>query len=38
VPREVIQRYRVLNVEFENATGGPASAPVLDSPADSARK
>jgi hypothetical protein len=26
VAREVIQRYRVLNVEFENASGGPATS------------
>ncbi len=32
---EIIQRYRVLNVEFENPSGGPASGPPIIVPADS---
>jgi len=37
VAREVIQRYRVLNVEFENPSGGPQSAPPIIPPADTLR-
>jgi Carboxypeptidase regulatory-like domain len=36
VAREVIQRYRVLNVEFENSSGGPVGAPPTAAPKDSA--
>jgi carboxypeptidase family protein len=36
VAREVIQRYRVLTVEFEQPSGGPANSPPLVPPADSA--
>jgi Carboxypeptidase regulatory-like domain len=32
---EVIQRYRVLNVEFESSPGGPARPPPITPPADS---